>query len=245
MYAAIALLIKYIAFIKTSRYLFSSLFLYATSYFLLLELTQIRVAVATGFFLLAINDIVNHRKKSYFLKISVAILFHYSSVVYLFFYFLDSKRLSKLSWSLVPLFALLVSEIFVSSLLLSVTPDFLTSKISYYLTHSEKAPLFNVYRLILLFMYLFFVLNSHRVKDEIFIISVKLFGISLAVYFLFINLGEVFSVRFSGMISIIIVILIPFLFRIIKQKLLVYFIIIFYGIINLYYLLYIQRLFNF
>ena len=44
MYAVIALSLKYIAFINISRYLYSSLFLYATSYFLLLELVQIRAA---------------------------------------------------------------------------------------------------------------------------------------------------------------------------------------------------------
>ena len=183
--------------------------------------------------------------KRYFIKILFAISFHYSALIYLFVYFINSKSLSKIYWFLLPFLAILISGLISASLLLSITPDFLNAKISNYLSHSEKAPLFNLYRLILLFIYLFFVLNSHRVKDEIFIVSIKLLGISLAVYFLFLNLGEVFSVRFSGIISIIIVILIPFLFQIIRQKLLVYSIIIFYGIINLYYLLYIQRLFNF
>ena len=245
MYAVIALSLKYFAFINISRYLYSSLFLYATSYFLLLELTQIRAAVATGFFLLAISDIVNNRMKRYFIKILFAISFHYSALIYLFVYFINSKSLSKIYWFLLPFLAILISGLISASLLLSITPDFLNAKISNYLSHSEKAPLFNLYRLILLFIYLFFVLNSHRIKDEIFIVSVKLLGISLTVYYIFMNLSEVFSVRFSGMISIIIVILIPFLFQIIKQKILAYLAIISYGIINLYYLLYIQRLFNF
>ena len=89
MYAVIALSLKYFAFINISRYLYSSLFLYATSYFLLLELTQIRAAVATGFFLLAISDIVNNRMKRYFIKILFAISFHYSALIYLFVYFIN------------------------------------------------------------------------------------------------------------------------------------------------------------
>ena len=50
------------------------------------EYTQIRVACSIGIYMLAINDLYQRKKKSFYFKSIIAFLFHYSSITILVFY---------------------------------------------------------------------------------------------------------------------------------------------------------------
>lgn len=245
MYVSIAILLKLYILPKLTKYVNSALFLYITSYFLILELTQIRAAVAVGFFLWGLHDIINENKKSFLFKILLAATFHYSALIYVLVYFININKISRLFWIFVPLFGFLLSFIFTPSIMNFFIPNFLIHKIGLYLDIAEKAPLINPYRIGLLIIYMYFLYYIKRFNDKRLILYIKIFGISLFMYYLFANIGAVFSVRFSGMFSVVIIFLLPSLFQIIKQKLFVIFFILLYGFINIYYLLFIQNTFDF
>lgn len=245
MYASIAIFLKIYILPKLTNYVNSALFLYVTSYFFILELTQIRAAVAVGFFLWGLHDIINENRKSFLVKILLAITFHYSAVIYLIVYFIDINKISRVFWIFLPLFGFFLSFIFTPSMINFFIPDFLVHKIGLYLDIAEKAALINPYRIGLLIIYIYFLYYIKSFNDKRLILYIKVFGISLFMYYLFANIGTVFSVRFSGMFSVVIIFLLPTLFKIIKQKLFVVFFIILYGFINIYYLIFVQSALDF
>ena len=73
---------------------FLSVLTYFSYFFLLHEMTQIRVGVASGIILLSVPDIYNRNAKAFAFKNILAILFHYSASVFLLFYFVDGKKIN-------------------------------------------------------------------------------------------------------------------------------------------------------
>lgn len=95
-YAAIAISIKFYAIKENSEYIFLPLVIYFGNYFILHDYTQVRVSVASAFFLLSIKPLTegNRKKAAFFLL--CALIFHYSSMVLFSILFLGNKTLSKL-----------------------------------------------------------------------------------------------------------------------------------------------------
>lgn len=108
-YASLALFLKGKTILRDSKYIFCSLIIYYSNFFLLHEMTQIRAGVATGFFLLSIPSIESKKFKSFLLYMLFAILFHISAVLYLPLFFLKDKSLNKKNYSLLLLIAIIIS----------------------------------------------------------------------------------------------------------------------------------------
>ncbi len=83
---------------QLSNSFFLTMLLYGSSYFILHEMTQIRVGIATGILLLSIKPCYNRNLKSFILHILSACFFHYSSIVFFPLYFLKTKSLNKTFW---------------------------------------------------------------------------------------------------------------------------------------------------
>lgn len=103
LYALLGITIKWVAFRKLTPMVFLAVVIYLGNYFILHEFTQIRAGVASGILLLTIRPLTRNQKWKAVILISIAIFFHYSSVVMLPLLFLSNGEMSKkarISWSL-------------------------------------------------------------------------------------------------------------------------------------------------
>jgi hypothetical protein len=93
-YSILGVCLKGMAFVKLTKYYSVSLILYFCSFYLLHEMTQIRVGVASAILLLSIPSIVDKKPKFFFLCFVLGCLFHYSYIAFGLFYFLDPKKIN-------------------------------------------------------------------------------------------------------------------------------------------------------
>lgn len=252
-YAILGVSIKVLAIRRLSAFPFLSLYLYICLYFILHEMTQIRVGVACGIFLLAIPDILNKNFKKYLLKTIIATSFHYSALIMIFLYFIDSKKIDKKTYYLLPLLGLIfayVPNLFINifNLISMFLPSFLSVKVIYYIDQMDKAEynsinIFNIFILSLIIIYYYFLFNLDFIKTKLNILLIKLLGIQLFVYFLFSSVPPI-AVRVSDFIGISIIITIPNLIFLFKQKKFPILIIVIWGGLYLWFIG-INRLINF
>lgn len=226
-YAALAISIKLIAIRRYSLYPWLSLYLYICLYFLLHEMTQIRVGVAGSLFLLAIPDIANKNSKRYFVKTFFAVIFHYSAIVMVLLYFLKNERVNKKIYFLIPIFGFLIALLSESSIKLftflsAILPTFLSDKIIAYLTLKEsniftEINLFSFFTLSLIAIYYFLLMNFDRIETKLNTILVKLFALQIFVFYAFVSV-PVFSGRLSEFLGLNMILLIPNILLMFKQK---------------------------
>jgi hypothetical protein len=74
---------------------FLVLLFYYTNFFLLHEMTQIRVGLASAIFFIAVPFYLQKKFFTYSLLIVVATFFHYSAILYFFLFFFDAKKLNR------------------------------------------------------------------------------------------------------------------------------------------------------
>lgn len=228
-YAILGIFIKIVAIRKLSLMPLLSIYLYICLYLILHEMTQIRVGVACGIFLLAIPDLVNKNFKSYLLKTFLAMAFHYSAIIMLALYFINSKKINIKVYTVLPILGLLLA--FTPNLMINVFtffefifPSVIADKITIYLLlidHEDynKINIFNLFTLSLVVFYYFIIFNIDKIKTKLDMVLIKLFGLQLFIYYAFSSVPA-FSMRLSEFIGISLVILIPHLIFMFKQKLL-------------------------
>ncbi|MBQ8365425.1 MAG: EpsG family protein [Bacteroidaceae bacterium] len=94
-YALISMFVHFYGIRKLSSLIFLSLMVYISNYYLLHEMNQIRVGVASGIFLIALYHLGNDDKKKFLLYALFATFFHYTASVLFLFYFFDGKPMKK------------------------------------------------------------------------------------------------------------------------------------------------------
>ena len=95
-YAFLAVPLKIYAIKRLSPYWYLSILLWFTHLFIIQEMTQIRVAVASGIFLFALPYLGDGKKLKFTLCMVAAILFHYSALALLPLVIFGNKELSRL-----------------------------------------------------------------------------------------------------------------------------------------------------
>ena len=95
-YAFLAVPLKIHAIKRLSPYWYLSILLWFTHLFIIQEMTQIRVAVASGIFLFSLPLLGDGKKLKYILLAVVAVLFHYSALVLVPLFIFGNKDLSRL-----------------------------------------------------------------------------------------------------------------------------------------------------
>lgn len=89
------------AIFMNSPNIWLSLLIYISYTYILHDMIQMRAGVAIGLLLVAVRFIRERRWLAYFLFVGLAYTFHYSALIFFFFYFIPTKHLNKWIWSVV------------------------------------------------------------------------------------------------------------------------------------------------
>jgi len=228
-FAIIGVSLKILAINRLSSMPFLSLWAYICLYFILHEMTQIRAGVASGIFLLAIQDIVNRNFKNYLIKTFLAVMFHYSAIIMLPLYFLNPKRINYALFLTLPILGIILGILTKNEMryLIEISseflPEFIGVKINTYLSLLEMG-LFNRLNIIrhyliagLLGTYYFLLLNTKYLKFNLDLIMIKILGIMLFLFYSLLAV-PVFAGRISEFLGVVLIILIPHIALMFKQK---------------------------
>ena len=216
-YAALCMALIAYSIKNLSDLWLSSLLIYLSQYFILHCMTQIRVSVAAGFFLLSLPFLFQRKIGKFLLTLLGAVSFHYSSIVYFLFFALTGKEL-KGKWlifwcSLIPICAVLfVMKI---NLLVAIPIPYIEEKMQLYETVvtkgqvSEVTP-FDKLQLARIALIYFFIWKSKVIAEhnKYIYLLIKLEIIGLCSMFL-LSAIPVMAFRVSEMICIVEIILYP------------------------------------
>ena len=240
-YALFAVPLKVYSIKRLSPYWYLSILVWLTHLFLLQDMTQIRVAVSSAFFLFSLPFLADGKKKRFLLCIIMAILFHFSSLVLLPLIFLGNKRLSSI-WKFI-LWALPISMYvfpFLSIELLFMLPiPFIQEKLELYKMIMEgglwdELNTLNVMALARLFAYYMLLWKYEYLIEKYSYISLllKIFCYSICVYVGF-SFLPVLATRAEELIAVIDCILFPLLAVLIRPHWLGRLLVIVYAIVAL------------
>lgn len=100
-FSVLGISIKTYSISKLTDYVFISLLLYFSSIYILHDLTQIRAGVASGLMLLSLIPLQAKNKSQFFTVVFIAVMFHFTALVLLPFWFLKADKINKKFWFLV------------------------------------------------------------------------------------------------------------------------------------------------
>lgn len=213
-FAFSTVLLKVISIKKLSINPYLVILFYYSHFFLLHEMTQVRIGFASAFFFVGLIFYLKGNKLVYIILILLATLFHYSAIMYLLLLLFDSKRFYK------PVYiAILVASIVLGFLRIPLLnylgnfdPATISGKLSHYasLVESGKAEDINVFNVLYLlnisscFYFIFFISSKNLIENKALLLFLKCNVISI---FLLSFLSGIpsFAFRFSelfGLVSI-------------------------------------------
>jgi hypothetical protein len=187
---------------KIFHFPYLALLVYFGFFLIIHEVIQIRIGIALAFVLWSIPNILKRELKYFLIKIIIAFLFHYSTILFIILYKFNLKNYNKYLYILLPLFGFLISN-FIQELLLMVpmSQDYLILyKIFLYMQNQENLNekfhllvfgLFNYLTYCVFIFIVFFVKN----KDKLLILGLKVYSLSL-----FFGLLLSFNAEFSNRI---------------------------------------------
>lgn len=220
-----------------------SLLLYYTNFYFLHEMTQIRIGVATGLFLIAIKYYVKEYNVKSFITILIAIMFHYTSILMLVLFLLKRDTIKLSNYFIVIGISIICYFLHVNSIVL-ISKIASIPKILVYIDlmskgyHSE----INVFNVMLLFNLMITLLLSYKINmiQELNKNAIVLLKLNLISIILFIALYSfpVAAFRLSELFGVVQIVLFTFLFYIFKEKWFSYLIIIIYSFLFFYMNLY-------
>lgn len=226
-YAILSITLKLTAVKRLSNIYFLPLIIYISYYYILHDLTQVRAAVASGFFLLAVSYQIRQRKRTAFILMLCATCFHYSSLCLFPILLLSDKDMStkaKLIWgSLVPL-GYIIYFLHIN-LILAIPIPFIANKIEAYQKLAETGAAgdkINVFNLVFLVRIAIFYFNLYfldTIKESCpgANLILKIDALSLAVFPAFAIL-PVIAFRIGELYGIVEIISMTYIYYTIKQK---------------------------
>lgn len=224
-YAIFGVLIKFIAIQKLSNFIWGSLLIYLSCYFIVHEMTQIRAGVASACLLLSIKPLYERDRCCYFFIALCATLWHYSAIIMFILYFLPLKT-SKTLWLLLPLLSLLLYALNIH-LVLNVPIPILHEKLLVYQNLKDTDSIHNIIH-VLNWMYLvklivfycmgwkYDILTS---KNKYFILLFRIYCLSLCLFPLLSDI-PVLAYRLSELLGIVEIVLFPMLYFLFKPSVL-------------------------
>ena len=241
LFAMLQIAILMYAFSKYKLNIYLGFLIYIGFLYILYAFVQIRVGVSISIFILSLDDLVKKKRSNYLLKIFIAMLFHYSAVVFLLFVFINPFQKNPWFYMLLPLFAALIGKIVdINSLII-----FITTSVSFLMNHKLLnatllydsgyfQPLYYLSGYIISKVVIYYVVyfSFKKSKNVLAVLSVKIYAWSLFVMFS-LSSFSLFAVRLSDMISSVLIILLLLLPTIYKQDNLIRSLIILFSLISL------------
>lgn len=245
-YAILGVTLKAYAIRKLSEFWFCSILIYFSLYFLLHEMTQIRIGVAAGFILLSIPYIYKKNFKLFLLFVSAAFIFHYSSAVIIPFYFMNRNRISVFYYLLIPFaFLLYLFHINIVSVIQIINIEHITAK---YITYKALAEVdrINLFNAILIMRYVFIIILLWKWKvladkNKYAVLLIKFYIMSC---FMLIILSDIPAIAFriSEIFAVVEFIVIPFFIYFFKKEIQGAIVVAFIGLMILANVLFYEKL---
>jgi hypothetical protein len=172
-YALTTMLTKTVVINRLSINPYLTLLFYYSYFFLLHEMAQIRISLASAIFLIALVSFLNGKRKSFVLLILVATLFHYSAILYLGILLFNVKDFNKKLYTGILIMAILFG--FIHLPLLSALDTFTSSsslgKLNNYVVESQNGISINVFNYLNLCniaccAYLMFLLKKNTINND-------------------------------------------------------------------------------
>jgi hypothetical protein len=251
-YAILGVTLKGVALPRLSRYYAISTILYFCSFFLLHEMTQIRVGVASAILLLSIPSIESRNWKQFFGYMILGTLFHYSFVIFGFCYFLNPRKINPVVYLgvIIVTYVAVLAGLNLTKIFEFIRLGFISNKIETYKKLLEQGMFGGIMLLNPLLYLRFFVLcfmvwhyEALQEKNRYSILLIKLYAFSIFFFIAFADL-PVMAGRVSQLFGIVEIILVPFVVYILKPKYLSVGIAILFGILIMYKQLYYSDLLN-
>ena len=222
LYALMGVTLKLYAIKKMSKFILLSICLYISHYYLLHEMTQIRIGVAAGFFLLSIHYKLRKDKNKFFLTSLLAILFHYSALMIIFVWLTEPlKKSILLKYALIPI-GIIIAMLGMEILILIPIP-ILQEKVELYrelkrlgVAGVSELNLFNPIIILKIIIYYFLVLRLKR-KNEVTNLLLFIFNLSIFSFYFF-SFFPVAAFRISELFGIVEIILLPSLISTFQSK---------------------------
>lgn len=237
LFAFLSVTLKVKAIVKYSEFIFLSLFIYLCNTYMLHEFIQVRAGLAAALAMLAFEPLVERKPWKYLLIMLLAILVHYSAIIFLPFYFLNTKKINPVVYIAVIVVPFLLSVFHFDpiSLLLKYDLGVYSEKLSIYITEQlrlkhaiNKINLTIIFQLILS-VFLLFYRTDLLEKNKYSVLFLKINMISVGVFYLFFGL-PVFAFRLWEMLNVVQIFLIPTLIYYIKPRWIPELIIVLVGI---------------
>jgi hypothetical protein len=249
-YALIGVGIKYKAIGELTPLCFLSLIIYISNFFILHELTQIRVGVAAGLLLLCIKPIYERDFRKFLFFSSCAVLFHYSALIVFPLWFLKGNKINKYIYAVIIPLAYIFYFLHINIIELSIKfipIGYIQQRYNNYkllqiqnIRDFGRINVFNYVFLVKCIIFYIILLKSRLVQmqNKYINILLKMQSFSLA-SFVFFSAMPVFAFRISELYGIVEIVTIPFIYYILKSKLLSRIIVVFIGLclllINIFY----------
>lgn len=174
-YALLAIPLKCFAFTRLSNEFFLLLAVYLSNFYILHDLTQIRIGVSFAFIFIGFYHLTKGDRMKYFLMVLVATFFHYSAIVTLVLLFFRNKELK--TWMLIILWLLPIGTLAYGMLnidIISLLPiDYLQERLEVYeslrdkgLAGDEKLNLLNAAIVLKLMVYYFLLWKYNIIKEK-------------------------------------------------------------------------------
>jgi hypothetical protein len=237
-YALLSVIIKLKALEKLTPFIYYSIALWFSHFFLVLEMNQIRAGLAIGILMLGFPYVIEKKFAKYLLIVVAATLVHYSAVVFLPFYFINTKKINAVYFFLIPASYLInalgygLVEI-ISWVNVSVIQDKIEAyNLLYSLGSYTKINVYNpvvILRIVVIYLFLF---NWKLLeeKNAYFVVLLKAYVMAIVFMLLFASL-PVFGLRTSDLFGMVEIILLPFLFYLFKEKYLVLLFLTIFGLL--------------
>jgi len=220
-YAFCSLLIKFFTIKKLSINPYLSLLFYFSYFFLFHEMTQIRIGLASAFFLISLLSFLKGNKLAFVGWILIATCFHYSAIFYLFLLIFNTKNLNKSLYLAILILSLIfgVLKLPILNVFGNLDVSDISGKLDNYIQISENGSVavnvfnsLNILNIACCYYLLFAVTKEEFLEDNRLILFLKCNILSIFLLS-FLAGAPAFSMRFNQLFSIAQIFLFPYLIR--------------------------------
>ena len=228
---------------KYSPFVILTIALYYVHTFLARDMNQIRAGLACAILLISIQYIKNRNLFKFSIVIIIASLFHVGALVFFVTYFITTTTYSRFTYLITLGMSIALSFLGLSELIVNSLPDSLgivkNVLVNYYNSPMYKNAIYtfditNIKQIVIATIFIL-CLNKLRTKSDFFLILFNIYFIGVLWRLAFSDFG-IFAARFATFFTITEVILIPYLLFCFtkRERLIVVFLILFYGFATLY-----------